>query len=187
MTTAAETAIAHYLSKGLSKDVAVGLTAVLNAESSLNPLAENNSGTDTGGVLNPQGSYGLAQWNGPRQQALATFAQKKGLSPSDMGVQLDFVLTEAANSYPELWAAIQKSGTTYPDLITAMVDTYEIPADKPAEIARAIGYAKNYYTMVVEPAPVSTPTPMPVPTPAPLNNNALIVSLAQAIIKLAGG
>jgi hypothetical protein len=54
-------------------------------------------------------SYGLAQWNGPRRQALAEYATKKGKPMDDFDVQIDFVNHELATSYPhvidKLWQA----------------------------------------------------------------------------------
>lgn len=171
MNTAVANAIAYYQSKGLSRDIAVGICAVLNVESGLNPLSENNTGTDAGGVLNPKGAYGIAQWNGPRQAALANFASRENLSPSDINTQLQFVLTECANSYPEVWAAIQNPTTTYQQMITVMVDKYEIPADKTKEIATAMGSALAWYPVVTAPTTVQ-----PTVTPA---SNATITAAAQ--------
>lgn len=163
--TQAQTAIAHYLSKGLTQDIAVGICSVLMVESSLNPVAENNTGTDAGGVVNPHGAYGLAQWNGPRQQALQNFATEKNEAVSALTTQLDFVLTECANSYPSVWAAIQTAGMTYTNFIPIFVDNYEDPANKTAEISSAMTNAKAWYGQVT--APVTTSTGLPVVTPAP--------------------
>lgn len=161
MNTTVTNAITFLMSRGLTKDQAVGICAVLYVESQLNPQAENNSGTDAGGVLNSKGAYGIAQWNGPRQAALANFASRENLSPSDINTQLQFILTESANSYPEVWAAIQNPKTTYQEMITVMVDHYEVPADKPAEIAKATANAQSWYPLVGAPvAPITVPLPV---------------------------
>lgn len=188
MNATEQTAVEHYLGKGLTKDVAVGIVAVLMAESSLNPGSQGVQSTETPGALNPSGAYGIASWNGPRQAVLSAFATKKGLNPADLTTQLDFVLTEAANSYPTMWAAIRDTSTTYSVMITEMVDTYEIPADKPGEISRAMAFAIDMYSntftpslppagapviVVVPPvttSPVTTPPTVTPPTVTPASN-----------------
>jgi hypothetical protein len=151
---AALDAVAHYQSKGIAIGPAVGIVAVCLVESGLNPAAENNTGTETPGVLNPKGSYGIAQWNGPRQAALQAFATAKGESPSALNTQLDFILTECANSYPVVWSAIQ-AGVDYSSFVTTFVQNYERPANPTAEIAAAMTYAQQIIAAL--PA-VTTPT-----------------------------
>lgn len=201
MNATEQTAVEHYLGKGLTKDVAVGIVAVLMAESSLNPGSQGVQSTETPGALNPSGAYGIASWNGPRQAVLSAFATKKGLNPADLTTQLDFVLTEAANSYPTMWAAIRDTSTTYSVMITEMVDTYEIPADKPGEISRAMAFAIDMYSNTFTPSlpaagapvvatPVTPPTvtsPIATPptvTPAsnpPVMNVAMVIQTIQML------
>ena len=169
-------AINYYLTlspgRSLTKDIAVGICAVLYVESQLNPLAENNSGTETGGAINPKGSYGLEQLNGPRQQGLLDFAKRLDLNFAALETQLHYVLNEAATSYPEMWAAINKPGMTYQEFIPIMVNKFEIPANKQAEIDKALAYADAWYPLI------SLPTPIPVPAPS---NTAVIAQLQDAI------
>lgn len=180
MSTATEqAAVGHYLGKGLSKDVAVGIVSVLMVESGLNPGAENNSGSDKGGVLNEHGAYGVAQWNGGRQQSLANFATAKGLNPTDLNTQLDFVLTESANSYPQVWAAMRQSGIDYQDFIPIFVRGYENPADPTAEINKALSYAADLYQApIVAPAPAPAQPSTPTTGATPAMNPELIAMLA---------
>ena len=187
---AAEKAIGYYIGqKGLSKDVATGIAAVLYTESKLDPVSENNTGTETPGAINPHGSYGVAQWNGPRQQKLRDFATKKGADPALVETQLAFVLTEAANSYPKFWSVIQQVDATYTDVINAMVTYYEVPANIPAEITTAMNHAKEFYAETI--VPTSTPTPVPAPvvvppaTPTPTPSLAVIqAQVTDAIVIL---
>lgn len=181
----AETAIAHYLSKGLTKDVSIGLVAPLYYESKLSTDSQGVQTTETPGVLNPSGAYGIASWNGPRQQALMNFANKKGWSASDLNTQLDFVLTESANSYPVVWKAIQDPTINYTDFINTFVTHYEIPADIPKEVAAALNYAKTWYPESIIPTSIPPTTVPPISTTNP--NLSIIVTLAEAIIKLAQG
>ena len=190
-----ETAVAHYLSKGITKDVAVGIASVLYHESNLNPISENNSGTETGGVINPKGSYGIAQWNGPRQAALKLFATGKNEAVSALNTQLDFVLTECANSYPQVWNAILQPGMTYQNFIPIFVNQYERPANESAEVSAAMAIATPLYALSISaaPAPVptpvvatpaSTPIPTPTPTPAPLGVSTMNPATLSAMLQI---
>ena len=135
LTATEQQAMDYYTQKRqLTDQIAAGILGILNYESKLNPLAENNTGTDAGGPINPKGAFGLAQWNGARQNNLQLFAEEYysvlGASPwTNLIVQLAFVLTEAAGfsdgfapgGYPRFWSAITNPATTYQDLVTVMV------------------------------------------------------------------
>jgi len=173
----------------ISKDVAVGIVAVLYAgESALNPGPQGNQSTETGGVLNPNGAYGIASWNGPRQALLQAFAQRYGLNVADINTQLHFVLTESANNYPAVWTAINQPGMTYQNFIPIFVSTYEVPANPQAEDARSMTFATNLYSAVSPvPSPVPPPTPVPTPTPAPTpapSPNAKEIAFIMALLQL---
>jgi Phage tail lysozyme len=170
LTPTEQQAMDYYTQKRqLTDQVAAGILGVLSYESKLNPLAENNTGTDAGGVINGRGAFGLAQWNGPRQKNLQLFAQKyySNLATpwTDLTVQLAFVLTEAAGfsdgsapaGYPRFWAAITNPATTYQDLITVMVQTYEAPANPAPEISGANTTAQQLITQYT-PMPSTTHT-----------------------------
>jgi len=161
---AAITAFNHYLEKGIGRNAAAGIVGVLDFESALSPTAMNNSGTDKGGALNPKGAYGLAQWNGDRQTALALFAKTKGFDPALYTTQLDFVLTECANSFPAVWAAIQANGDVA-DFVTKFVREYENPASPAPEIAGALATARALLALPA-PTPANAP-PTPVPASPP--------------------
>lgn len=165
--TLVQSAYQFYLSKGIGVNAAAGIVGVLNYESALNPLAENNTGTDTGGVLNSNGAIGVAQWNGSRQAALAAFASEKSLNWQDLNTQLLFVLTECANSYPSVWSAIQ-SNTNVSDFITLFVTQYENPKDPAPEIAAALTTAQSL---------LATPTPVPPPPDPELQALSQIIAI----------
>lgn len=168
-------AVTFLMGKGVTKDVAVGIVAVLYAgESQLNPGSQGSQSTETPGTLNPSGAYGIASWNGPRQKALQTFATEKGLPVGAVNTQLAFVLTESANSYPKVWAAIQQAGMTYTNFIPIFVESYENPANPTAEISRAQAFAVTLYPAIPAlaapaPSPAPAPAPAPQPTPAPVS------------------
>jgi hypothetical protein len=147
-SSTAQSAFAHYLAKGVGRNAAAGIVGVLSFESALNPISANNSGTETGGVINPKGSYGLAQWNGPRQAALAEFASGKNMDVAALETQLDFVLTECANSFPSVWAAIE-ADMNVADFVSLFVRSYENPAKPEPEIAGALATAQSLLALPV--------------------------------------
>lgn len=161
------TALTYYSGLGLTPGVNAGIVAVLYyGESKLQTGPQSGN---TGGVLAPA-AVGVASWNGPRQAALANFAKHYGLNWQDLTTQLHFVLTESFNSYPKMKAAIQNKATTYADMINIMVDTYEIPANKVAEISTAMAGAADLFTVastITSAAP--TPIVLPMPTVAPVS------------------
>ena len=163
------TAAQYYRTKGLSLNAAVALTAVQYVESGLNPGSQGNQPTETPGILNPAGAYGISSWNGPRQTALSTFANQHSLDASNIETQQYFTLNEMANSYPASWAAITGSGSV-DDIISVLVSDYERPANVAAEVQRAETFAAALLPLVPQqpPAPTPAPTPTPTPTPTPV-------------------
>ena len=78
--------VQHFTGEGYSPGAAAGLAGSFQAESNLNPTS-----------LNPtEGAFGLANWTGPRRQALMQFAQAKGLDPNSVDAQLAFTDAELA-------------------------------------------------------------------------------------------
>lgn len=80
--------------------------------------AQDESGFDTASqeknplVKGSRGGFGLFQWTGPRRVALESYAAKQGKDPSDMDIQLDFLMTELsgpeANAYKKISATTTK-------------------------------------------------------------------------------
>lgn len=188
--TLPETAANFLLSKGLSRDAAVAVTSVLYYESKLNPGPQGAQSSETPGVLNPKGAYGIASWNGPRQQGLADFAVKLSLPVENLETQLHFVLNEAANHYPKTWAAITGPGA-YQDIIPVFVAEYENPKDHEKEINGALGHAEALYPKVgtqppaAQPAPPAPPAPTP-PVPVVQAVDEEIATIQKAYTILAG-
>lgn len=184
------TSAERYVQKGLTKDAACAIISVLYAgESGLNPGPQPaTSGTDRGGILYAHGAMGIASWNGPRQQILANFAARKGESAWALNTQLDFVLTECANNYPEVWNLIRSDSTrtTYPQIIPAFVEKYENPKSPQQEIERALTFARELYPLISTPSIPSQPTPQPIPTlPQPTRTTMPQEMLIQLGVQLA--
>ena len=90
-------------------------------------------GSENGGVLNRLGAYGIAQWNGPRQSALARFSESIGSSPSSLDTQTRFAVWEAG-----------KRGVNL-NSISDIVNRFEVPAAqyRAGEIAGASKIANS--------------------------------------------
>ncbi len=176
-------AVQFYRSRGISKDSAVAIVAVLWYESKLRPGSQGSQSTEVPGTLNPGGAYGIASWNGPRQAVLASFAQKKGLNVGDLDTQLAFVLTEMANSYPKSWAAIMSPALGYAEIIPVIVAEYENPKDHQAEINGAMVFAPQLYGVIPQVAPVVQPIPQPLTgvTTLPPIDPAILAALVQVL------
>jgi hypothetical protein len=182
---------ANYLqSRGISKEAAVALVSVLYAESGLNPGSQGTQSTETPGILNPSGAYGIASWNGPRQEDLAKHAKAWNVPVDSLETQLHFVLTEMANHYKPSWEAINSTGT-YESIIEVLVPNYESPKDVPAEVTRAKQIAAPLHIVVPETVPIvvkpATPTtqlPIGVQTVVPIDP-ILITTLVQLFAPIA--
>lgn len=86
-------AIYSYLKqKGMPDEVIAGIMGNLQQESGFNPSAIGDSGN----------SIGIAQWYKERGDALRNFAQQRGKDWNDLNTQLDFLVDEINNGYPEL-------------------------------------------------------------------------------------
>ena len=87
------------IARGLPDHVADGFVMNFQDESGLNPGINEASPL----VPGSRGGFGLAQWTGPRRVALEKFAADRGVAPSDVNAQLDFLVQELQG--PEAAAA----------------------------------------------------------------------------------
>ena len=81
---------AGLIERGMAPHIADGFLMNFKDESGLDP------GVNEAAPIVPgsRGGFGLAQWTGPRRVALEKFAAARGAAPSDVNVQLDFLMTE---------------------------------------------------------------------------------------------
>ena len=78
------------LQRGIPDAVADGFIMNFQDESGLNPGINEISPT----VPGSRGGFGLAQWTGPRRVGLETLARQRGVDPSDVDLQLDYLVSE---------------------------------------------------------------------------------------------
>lgn len=158
--------------RGLPSHVADAFLANFQDESGLNP------GINEAKPLVPgsRGGYGLYQLTGPRRRAYEAFAQERGIDPSNVDGQLDFLMTELQG--PEAGAA--KSILAAPDTASAaqaIVNNFLRPASEHRQ-SRAARYAG----LSSEPVQVASADPsfmpeMPGSTPAATPNAALVAAI----------
>lgn len=88
-------------SAGFAPHQAAGIIGNFEQESSLNP-----------GAVNPKsGAYGLAQWLGPRKDALHKYASSMGSSPDDLDTQIGFLVNELNTTEREASKALAQTKT----------------------------------------------------------------------------
>lgn len=98
-----------------------------------------------------QYGYGLCQWTSPgRKGKLYDYAKSRKVSIGDEAMQLDFLIGELKDFYPDVW----KTLSTTSDIITAsniVLMQFEQPADTGETVRRTRQkYAQEYYDMFAE-------------------------------------
>ncbi len=97
---------ARLVNNGLTPTAAAGIAGNLNTESRFRTDARN-----PGDGRDGSDSIGLAQWNGPRAQALQQFAAQQGKDWRDPNVQSDFIAYELRTTEGRSGAAIANAQT----------------------------------------------------------------------------
>lgn len=78
------------IDRGMAPHIADAFVMNFQDESGLNPSINEIQPI----VPGSRGGYGLAQWTGPRRNALEAFADARSIPVSDMDLQLDFLMEE---------------------------------------------------------------------------------------------
>ncbi|HVC36346.1 MAG TPA: phage tail tip lysozyme [Candidatus Dormibacteraeota bacterium] len=115
--------------KGLTAPQASAVIGNLEQESGqgLNPLDQQNGSSSN--VPIPNVGFGIGQWTDPgRQQGLVLLAQKEAKSPSDLGVQLDYLWQELTSSRSNALVAL-KATTNVGEATSAFEKSYEDAGD----------------------------------------------------------
>lgn len=123
--------------------------------------------SSTGGVAEGQGGFGLAQWTYyTRKKDLYDWWTRAGGSIGDLNMQLNFLVWELQNKFPDVWTAL----TTATDLRTAsnvVLFIYENPKDKSQAVQdKRYGYCSDIYSQYTGTTPVEPVNPQP-PSPGP--------------------
>jgi hypothetical protein len=99
--TNAEKAFNYFVQKGLTPEQAAGIVGNLQAESGVKPGQHQIGGP----------AFGIAQWEGGRQDNLRSFAAAQGKDVSDLGVQLDFLWQELQGPENAAFNALKGAGS----------------------------------------------------------------------------
>lgn len=148
-----QSAFDYFVNHGLEPHQAAGIVGNLQGESGqgLNPSAINKGDGSDG-----SDSIGIAQWNGPRAQALKDYAASRGSPWSDLNTQLEFLHQELKG--PENAAYSRLTAAQTPEEAGQAMLAYERPKDwnKPgAHPERAQYAAKAFASYGGQPAPAA--------------------------------
>lgn len=150
-------------SKGLNDYGIAGLMGNLQAESGLSPVNLQNSyekrlgfndqsytkavddGSYTNFVRDAVG-YGIAQWtHWSRKQKLLDYAKKAGTSIGDLDMQLNFLVKELAESFPDVWKTLF-SAPSIMRASNAVLLEFERPANQGEAVQQTrASYAQTFY------------------------------------------
>jgi Phage tail lysozyme len=151
-----------YLGFGLTPTQATNIAAVQYYEGGkYGTGSQGASSLENGGVLNPNGAYGLSSWNGARQQGLLDYANSNGLAPDSLQAQQGFTIQELNG---------MNGGLSNANSVSGLVSGYEVPAAKytAGETANAqtladqnYSYANNSSTPMTQDQPAGAQTDAP--------------------------
>lgn len=122
--------------RGLAPHVAEGFVMNFRDESGLNPGINEANPL----VKGSRGGFGLYQLTGPRRKTYEAFAAARGVDPSDVDAQLDFLVMELDGAEKSAGAKIRNTSTAG-EAGAAIVNHFLRPA-KEHRTSRAAKYAK---------------------------------------------
>lgn len=150
-------------SKGMNDYGCAGVLSSLDCESALRPGNLEDTYERTSGytdesytVAVDNGSYtkfvtdgfgyGLAQWTWwTRKQGLLSFAKERGVSISDMEMQLDYLYKELSESFTSVLNTLRMASSVL-EASNAMLLKYECPLNAGASVqSLRASYAQHYY------------------------------------------
>lgn len=165
----------YFLKSGMNEYGVAGVMGNLNAESTLRPAnlediyqktlgmtdAEYTAAVDTGVYTNfikDSAGYGLAQWTyWTLKRDMLAYHQKKGKSIGDGDTQMEFLVYQLSNQYPEVWK-ILTTAKSVREASDAMLLKFERPADQSEAVQKQrAGFGEQYYNKFH--ANIPTPTP----------------------------
>ena len=154
----------YLIDNGLTPAGAAGMMGNLQAESSLSPTNLENSKEKKSGYTDASYTaavdngiysknsfstdrygYGLAQWTDEsRKPDLNQLAQNKGVSIGDLNMQLEYLLYELNNKYPNVLRVL-KSTTSIQEASDIVLTEFERPADAYNKKAYRASLGNDWY------------------------------------------
>lgn len=123
-----------------------GMLGNFQQEANISPKAVENA--------NPTCGHGIAQWTGGRCTALMTFAQEKGKSWDDLGIQIEFLLIELKGSEKNGVSALKE--TSVETATTSWQEKFERAGNPVME--NRLTYANHWYAVLGTSDPISSTT-----------------------------
>ncbi len=134
--------VAGLTQRGVPEHVAQGVVMNFADESGLETgIQEKNPTAGRGG-------FGLAQWTGPRREALEQYAAANGKAVDDADTQLDFFMHENNTSEASAWQKVLAAPTAN-DAAVSFLTNWERPAAEHQE-TRAAKYGDNDFAYNAE-------------------------------------
>jgi hypothetical protein len=150
------------VSRGMNPQVADAFVMNFQDESGL------NSGVNEKAPVVPgsRGGFGLAQWTGPRRQALEAYAAQQGKPASDQDTQLDFLMSELHGPEAAAWQDIQAAPDTG-HAAAAVVNKFLRPAEEHRVARKAATFAATLFKSPAMTRAREWRGPLAVPRPPP--------------------
>lgn len=123
---------------GMNREGASGVMGNIEQESHFDTGAYNPNDNDG----HPSG--GLVQWHAGRYNNLREYADSIGKSWDSVDAQMGYLDKELNSGYRSVYNSM-KTASSVQDAVADWVNYFEIPADKPGEIARRTPMARSYY------------------------------------------
>ena len=129
-----------FVKLGYPEHVAAGLVG--------NIMQESGPGVDTGAVGDGGNAFGMAQWNGPRRKAYLSYAEKKGVDPTDIDTQIEYLDHEFRTTEKSAYDAVMRTTTAEEAALVASKKFWRpgIPHNK-----RRQAYARQLAEVVSDP------------------------------------
>ncbi len=159
-STNAEQAFNYFVKNGLNAYAAAGLVGNFSVEAPGPPEVDPSEQQIGGGP-----GRGIAQWSvGGRWDTLQQFAanQNPAKSPTDLGLQVAFVMHELKGSYASVYSQL-KNVSSVASATQIVGQYYEGPADLGATIAQRTSDAQQFYNQFASSASSQPSTPAPAP------------------------
>lgn len=189
----AQTIMKGLMDRGMPEHIARGFVMNFRDESNLNPGINEQNPI----VPGSRGGFGLAQWTGPRRRALEAYAAERGVPASDLGTQLDFLMTELQGTESSAWEAIQASSDPG-SAAAAIVNNFLRPAEEhrarrearyrssggatPPAVDAVNSLAEGGDTIALPEISVDAPAPMAL-SPDAMENVTPLVDPVQTVVQ----
>mgnify|MGYP005846146805 CR=1 FL=1 len=134
-----EAIVSGLVERGLPEHVAQAFAAEIGEESGFDPGINESKPL----VEGSRGGFGLIQVTGPRRDELENLAQQRGVSPADVGLQLDQLVNEFFGSEKRAGAEILATNSV-PDARVKIVTQFLRPAkeNQQKRVQRILGTAE---------------------------------------------